>query len=477
MGACGSKRAPNVEERSERLHEFFGATIDCEVRPSGLGSAEAVAQDAEQGKAAPSAAAPAAEGGPCVFEGMQPAGINARLSQGALSPEDLEIQRTELKEAAKLIDSMGARGEEAAILAPAEKDGCKYELAINWESSHVALVTQKMQAVPLSMLECVALVREPDLIPLPKWPGLPRIERIALVHEFTPNNVVYHVSIEPWGPFPGCDSVCCAVGFVRTDESGKACVGFARSPPEDEQEVHRGWSVLPKQKRRTRMQVDGCAWVVAPSAEEGKVDVTIFMKTRIPIPHWLVPPALVRWVTPKVFRRILPLLTADKNKEPFRARVAADDRGWHTRAQRLRGAPGTVASDSFWTCPRRYTAVKKQLGLDVADEDTAAGSLAASPPDEGFAAAIRSYDWDAAERLATTAQQKADLSDSRKRVKALEAAVAAGRQQDALALAISPAEERKVRNYFKSKLAASSPRGFFDPAADYPTPRDVPAAA
>ena len=123
MGACGSKHAPNVE---------------------------AVAQDAEQGKAAPSAAAPAAEGGPCVFEGMQPAGINARLSQGALSPEDLEIQRTELKEAAKLIDSMGARGEEAAILAPAEKDGCKYELAINWESSHVALVTQKMQAVPLS---------------------------------------------------------------------------------------------------------------------------------------------------------------------------------------------------------------------------------------------------------------------------------------------------------------------------------------
>jgi len=452
MGACGSKRAPNVEERSERLHEFFGATIDCEVRPSGLGSTEAVAQDAEQGKAAPSAAALAAEGGPCVFEGMQPAGINARLSQGALSPEDLEIQRTELKEAAKLIDSMGARGEEAAILAPAEKDGCKYELAINWESSHVALVTQKMQAVPLSMLECVALVREPDLIPLPKWPGLPRIERIALVHEFTPNNVVYHVSIEPWGPFPGCDSVCCAVGFVRTDESGKACVGFARSPPEDEQEVHRGWSVLPKQKRRTRMQVDGCAWVVAPSAEEGKVDVTIFMKTRIPIPHWLVPPALVRWVTPKVFRRILPLLTADKNKEPFRARVAADDRGW-------------------------YTTVKKQLGLDVADEDTADGSLAASPPDEGFAAAIRSYNWDAAERLATTAQQKADLSDSRKRVKALEAAVAAGRQQDALALAISPVEERKVRNYFKSKLAASSPRGFFDPARDYPTPRDVPAAA
>ena len=95
--------------------------------------------------------------------------------------------------------------------------------------------------------------------------------------------------------------------------------------------MHRGWSVLPKQKRRTRMQVDGCAWVVAPSAEEGKVDVTIFMKTRIPIPHWLVPPALVRWVTPKVFRRILPLLTADKNKEPFRARVAADDRGWHAR--------------------------------------------------------------------------------------------------------------------------------------------------
>ena len=85
---------------------------------------------------------------------------------------------------------------------------------MTWESSHVALV------------------REPDLIPLPRWPGLPRIEHIANVHEFAPNNVVYHVAIEPWGPFPGYDSVCCAVGVVRSDVggdgTGKACVGFAR---------------------------------------------------------------------------------------------------------------------------------------------------------------------------------------------------------------------------------------------------------
>ena len=103
---------------------------------------------------------------------------------------------------------------------------------MTWESSHVALVTQKIEAVPLSMLECVALAREPDLIPLPRWPGLPRIEHIANVHEFAPNNVVYHVAIEPWGPFPGYDSVCCAVGVVRSDVgsdgTGKACVGFAR---------------------------------------------------------------------------------------------------------------------------------------------------------------------------------------------------------------------------------------------------------
>ena len=59
MGACGSKRAPNVEERSERLHEFFGATIDCEVRPSGLGSAEAVAQDEPQ--LSPEGVAPSSE--------------------------------------------------------------------------------------------------------------------------------------------------------------------------------------------------------------------------------------------------------------------------------------------------------------------------------------------------------------------------------------------------------------------------------
>ena len=63
--------------------------------------------------------------------------------------------------------------------------------------------------------------------------------------------------------------------------------------------------MLPRLPRRVRMHVDGFAWVVAPSsAVESHIDITTFMKTNIAVPHWLIPPSLVRWVTPKVL--ILP---------------------------------------------------------------------------------------------------------------------------------------------------------------------------
>ena len=67
---------------------------------------------------------------------------------------------------------------------------------MTWESSHVALVTQKIEAVPLSMLECVALVREPDLIPLPRWlPQAEGFQRTALL------------KAGPKAHTPGCDGI------------------------------------------------------------------------------------------------------------------------------------------------------------------------------------------------------------------------------------------------------------------------------
>ena len=68
------------------------------------------------------------------------------------------------------------------------------------------------------------------------------------------------------------------------------------------------------------MHVDGFAWVVAPSsAVEGHIDITTFMKTNIAVPHWLIPPSLVRWVTPKVL--ILPPPTHSLTHPPTHPRT------------------------------------------------------------------------------------------------------------------------------------------------------------
>jgi len=42
---------------------------------------------------------------------------------------------------------------DAAIVATADKDGCHYELSINWEGAFVACATQHMTGLPLSILE------------------------------------------------------------------------------------------------------------------------------------------------------------------------------------------------------------------------------------------------------------------------------------------------------------------------------------
>ena len=51
-------------------------------------------------------------------------------------------------------------------------------------------------------------------------------------HIYPPlNSFSYPTGIEPWGPFPGVDSIAVAVAFVRPEDG--AIVGFARSPPEE----------------------------------------------------------------------------------------------------------------------------------------------------------------------------------------------------------------------------------------------------
>jgi hypothetical protein len=261
------------EVTSQRLNEYFGATVDVDLKGNGPDVATELSSSFSEGAPSPPAesALPASHSyAELMGEALAPAGTDMRLSHGALSEGDTRYQRGELSEAAKLIKSMGAPGSDAAIVATCDKDGCHYELSINWDGAFVACATQRMTALPMSMIEICGLLREPELIPLPRWPGLPRLETVSIVHEYSPNNVVYHVGIEPWGPFPGVDSIAVAVAFVRPDG---AIVGFARSPPEADAKVHRGWTVLPVQKRRKRMELDGCAWVVMPRTD-GKVDVS-----------------------------------------------------------------------------------------------------------------------------------------------------------------------------------------------------------
>jgi hypothetical protein len=490
MGGCGSKklRPPITKEEededpvtSQRLNEFFGATLDEDVkggRPDGFPETES-SQSFSEGEPSPKAETAVPDGSGLLVchsyaelmgECLAPAGTNVRLSHGALSEEATRHQRGELEEAAKLIRSMGAPGSDAAIMASCDKDGCRYELSINWDGAFVACATQRITALPLSMIEVCALVREPDLIPLPRWPGLPRLETVSIVHEFSPNDIVYHIGIEPWGPFPGVDSIAVAVAFVRPDG---AVVGFARSPPDPNCKVHRGWTVLPHQKRRKRMELDGCAWVITPRTD-GRVDVTIYIKTRIPIPHWLVPPALVRWVTPKVFRRVLPMLTCEKTKAPFRQRVLDDTRGFYAVLKQQLGMGGGDVHDR--AAPS--TGVEQySLGVHPAPTRQA---LLQSEMQRDFVDAIKAYDWALAERLATTAEQKQDLRDSILRVSALELLTTRGEKQKALALAISEAEVQKIHAFVPKAAGAAvgTPRGFFGaeakvPPAKQPPPRGV----
>lgn len=481
MGACGSKkRRPAItkeEEESEgpvtsqRLNEYFGATLDVDVKgsePDGAAASDTEpAHSISEGEPSPQAENAVPDGSSLlvchsyaelVGEGLAPAGTNVRLSHGALSEEATRYQRGELEEAAKLIRSMGAPGSNAAIVAVCEKNGCHYELSINWESAFVACATQHITALPLSMIEVCALVREPDLIPLPHWPGLPSLETVSIVHEFSPNNIVYHVGIEPWGPFPGVDSIAVAVAFVRYDG---AIVGFARSPPEADSKVHRGWTVLPPQKRRKRMELDGCAWVIMPRSD-GRVDVTIYMKTRIPIPNWLIPPSLVRWVTPKIFRRVLPLLTSEKTKAPFRQRVLDDTRGFYSVLRQQLGMDGGGAHDNS-----ALAAGVEKYSLGVHSAPTTQAVLQ-SEAERDFVDAIKTYDWILAEKLATTAEQKQDLCDSILRVSALELFTNRGEKQKALALAITEAEVHKIHTFVPEAVGAAvgTPCGFFRPDAE-----------
>lgn len=483
MGLCGSKSRSKSEEKkraSQRLEEFFGSTVEVDVKDVSLVDAPARAAEPAVGTRTARAVGAAHPPGAYLGQGLAPIGTNARLSNGALSESETMHHRGEIEAAAKLIESMG-NPDDPDIQATADKDGCHYELSINWATPFVACATQRIFAMPMTMLEVCALIREPDLIPLPHWPGLPRIEKITVVHEWTPSNHVYHMSIEPWGPFPGVDSIACCVAYVRPDG---AVVGFARSPPESDAAVHRGWSVLPPQRRRKRMQLEGCAWVITPRAD-GRTDCTIYMKTRIPIPSWLVPPPLVRWVTPKVFRRIMPLLASEKVKEPFRQRVREDRRGfYHVLKQQLRleeSTPATPAAAAVAASAAAAAAAacteKYSLGVHKAP---APEELKAAEEAAAFAHAIKAYDWKLAEKLAASPRQKKDLEDSIARVNAIELHTNRGERDKALALAITPEEVNKIQS-FRSGPAygshASTPRGFFDSpkASPRPSPRVITA--
>ena len=171
----------------------------------------------------------------------------------------------------------------------------------------------------LGLLPAVAIALHPDPLPglLPKPMHLPYLERLTIAHTFAPNDMVYNLQVTPFGPFPGADDMHNGCLFDLMAEPEMACyLLWAESPPTGATE-HRGWQLPPVGRRRHRNELQGLAmrfkpasrptsdarWAIPP---HGYADINIKLRVVLPIPRWLIPNALVKWVVPRLMRKNFP---------------------------------------------------------------------------------------------------------------------------------------------------------------------------
>ena len=275
-----------------------------------------------------------------------------------------------------------------AVRPQGEEHPCDVGFELSYYDSWHALVGLRVSNCDLGLRTFLGMLRDPDLIHFPKVPGLPVLESIELPHTFAPNDLVYRVNISPWGPIPGLVDINNAYLYDVLDEDGSILI-FAQSPPEGATH-HRGWPLPPLGKHRKRNVISGLALVATPTrgqhaharvkqtdgaaalpicrssgcpyvgrlatggyccercrsrpcehgahcsawlARCGSLDIDVCCRVKLPVPSWLLPPPLIRWLVPKLASRVfwpqLVELSATFDESPFGARYRADASGFY----------------------------------------------------------------------------------------------------------------------------------------------------
>ena len=219
-----------------------------------------------------------------------------------------------------------------------------------WTSGGGCTIVERLRGVPVPLESALAAFHEFDLIPMEKmhFPLLPKIERFRVPHRFAANDFLVRNCVQPWGPFPGADSVH-NLQLFALPQRGEVMV-WVQSPPEGATEF-RGVALPPPGPRRKRNIIHGATMVLRPTPgfEDTHHDADFYMKAKLPIPSWVIPGPLVRWAGATFARKVIgpvEALVASMGAEesPFRERAAADTDGFYggVRAQ-LRQLYLTVA--------------------------------------------------------------------------------------------------------------------------------------
>ena len=246
-----------------------------------------------------------------------------------------------------------------------DSTGHSFDISIEflWTSGGGCTIVERLRGVPIPLESALALFHEIDLIEMEKvhFPLLPKIERFRVPHRFAANDFLMRNCVQPWGPFPGADSVH-NLQLFALPQRGEVMV-WIQSPPEGATEF-RGVALPPPGPRRKRNIIHGATMVFRPTpgSEDTHHDADFFMKAKLPIPSWVIPGPLVRWAGATFARKVIgpvEALVASMGAEesPFRERAAADADGFYggVRAQ-LRQLYLTVAQRASKPAERRTSA-------------------------------------------------------------------------------------------------------------------------
>jgi len=315
----------------------------------------------------PVAVAPATSVTASVAAAAQPCNWGLARPLGASGPLPPEVSAHQL---AKLAEGHALQTELGQILAtskelitvsttPHPDSACACELELSFVGTRTAVARFKISNCDLGIRPMLALMLEPDIIELPRFPALPNIERVRIPHRFATNDLMYSISISPFGPFPGVQDLHNVIVYDLLDTAEPdskhpegaprsrwplgAITTYVQSPPVEATE-QRGWRLPPLEKRRTRNVLQGAIICVSPSSSAasgersqpfdfGDFDVVSLMRVDLPIPHWLIPAPLVRWIVPQFIKLFWPILLRHAHTfegSEYAERMVVDEHGFYT---------------------------------------------------------------------------------------------------------------------------------------------------